>query len=219
MSIEGKAAAGRKAAELIEDGMLVGLGTGSTAHFFIKELGRRCREEGLRVRGVATSSASEALASREDIPLISLETVFTLDLAVDGADEIDPSKRMIKGGGGALFREKIAASMSREMIVIIDESKKVNHLGKFPLPVEVVPLASLFVLNQLKKLGYSGKKRDILSDNGNFLVDIPLGFPCDHPEKIHHQIKNIPGVIETGFFFSLAGRVITGFKDGHVTID
>lgn len=216
-----KDAAGKAASDLIEEGMVIGLGTGSTAAYFISHLGKRCRE-GLEISAVATSLSSLELAKREGIPIIDINNLVSIDLAIDGADEIDPQKRMIKGGGGALFREKIVAGISREMIVIVDENKLVDHLGKFPLAVEIYPFAYRATLAILEERGYPGLLRKeksgeiFTSENGNYIVDIQVPFPCLTPEKEDEHIQSIPGVLETGFFFNMAGRIIVGFADGHV---
>jgi ribose 5-phosphate isomerase A len=224
MSItEIKKAVGYKAAELIENGMLVGLGTGSTAFFFIEKLAQRC-QEGLKIHAVASSNQSFEQAKQGEIPLLNIDQVTILDVAVDGADEIDPQKRMIKGGGGAHVREKIIASMSREMIVIVDESKLVQTLGKCKLPVEILPFAKNATYHSILKMGYpaefrSTKNQDLfITDNGNLIVDIDLKTARAAPEEIHETLIHIPGVVDTGFFFNLAGRVIVGFKDGQVII-
>lgn len=217
-----KKAAASAAVELILPGMSIGLGTGSTAALFIEALGIRCRE-GLRVQAIASSKVSLKLAQQSRIPLLDPDNVTALDLVVDGADEIDPLKRMIKGGGGALLREKIVASMCREMIVIADSSKLVGSLGAFPLPVEVAPFAFRATLARLAQLGYQGEMRKeksslYLTDNGNYIYDIRLLSPCQNPEEDNRRIRSIPGVLETGFFLNLAGRVIIGFPDGSVEI-
>lgn len=218
-----KKAAGQAAADLVEAGMRVGLGTGSTAAFFIKGLIERCKQ-GLKIEAVATSEKSFQLAKEGGIPLIDITPIDRLDLTVDGADEIDPQKRMIKGGGGALLREKIIATMSREMIVIVDEGKLVKELGKFPLPIEIVPFAYKATLRHLADLGFHGVLRQdasgnvYITDNGNYIFDIHFKELCANPEIDHQLIRNVPGVIETGFFFHLAGRVIVGFNDGRVEI-
>lgn len=217
-----KQAAGFAAAALIEDGMVVGLGTGSTAVFFIEKLIQRCKE-GLDIKAIATSERSKKQAQTGGILLIDINTITELDITVDGADEIDHQKRMIKGGGGALLREKIVASMSREMIVIVDENKVVEKLGAFPLPVEVVPFAHEATLHKIQNLGYRGSFRRLpdgglyYTDNGNYIVDIKLNGNSN-PEKDNAVLKNIPGVVETGFFFNLAGRVIIGHPNGTVDI-
>lgn len=218
-----KKAAGEAAAELIQSNMLVGLGTGSTATYFIKSLGRRCRE-GLKIKAVATSLDSFELALRENIPLIDPEVIHTLDITVDGADEIDSQKRMIKGGGGALLKEKIVASMSTEMIVIVDITKAVDYLGRFPLPVEIIPFAFESTIYRLQKLGYQGKVRQTntgeryTTDNGNHIYDIQLPYPCLTPEMDYRTLKDLAGVIEVGIFLNLAGRVIIGHPDGHIEL-
>ena len=219
--------AGKAAAELVKTGMKVGLGTGSTAAYFITHLIERC-QQGLKIQAVATSQQSWDQAAAGGIPMLDINLdinkVTTLDLTVDGADEIDAQKRMIKGGGGALLREKIIASISKEMIVIIDESKEVKHLGKCALPVEIIPFAHHATIAQLKKLGYKGKLRKttknqpFITDNNNYIYDIELHHPCSNPEDDDHKIRNVPGVVTTGFFFNLAGRVIVGFDDGHIEI-
>lgn len=222
-SSRAKEAAGYAAAELIQHGMVVGLGTGSTATFFIKRLVERCRE-GLKIQAVATSVKSMLLAAEGGIPLLEINSLTSLDVDIDGADEIDPKKRMIKGGGGALVREKIVASMSREMIVVIDRSKLVNDLGKFPLPVEIISFGYRATVNHLERLGYRGVLRQTsdkvlyTTDNGNFIYDIHFNGPIAHPEKEDAAIRAIPGVVDTGFFFHLAGRVIVGNDDGSVEI-
>jgi ribose 5-phosphate isomerase A len=217
-----KKAAAEKAASLIEDGMTVGLGTGSTAAYFIKALAAR-HKKGLHVLTVASSNTSHLLAEKENLPLTCLDPLTSLDLYVDGADEIDPQKQMIKGAGGALLREKILAYMSREMIVIVDETKLVSKLGRSPLPIEIIPFGLNATLHHLHQLGYRGKLRSKsdgtpwLTENSNFLFDIQLS-PSSQLPYDHDRIRSIPGVIETGFFPNQAGRVVIGFKDGSVVI-
>jgi ribose 5-phosphate isomerase A len=212
-----------KAAELVENGMHIGLGTGSTVFFFIERLIQRCKK-GLKIRAIASSEQSLQQAKAGNIPLLDIDAVSTLDLTVDGADEIDPQKRMIKGGGGAHVREKIVATMSREMIVIIDESKLVTALGKHKLPVEILPFARNAIFHHIGKAGYKGefrKKNDgklFVSDNGNLLIDIHFDSLRKNPEQDHETLLHIPGVVDTGFFFNLAGRVIVGFADGQIVI-
>ncbi len=218
-----KKAIGEKAADLIEDGMHVGLGTGSTAFYFIERLIHRC-QEGLKIQAAASSVQSLAQAKKGNIPLLDINQITSLDITVDGADEIDPQKRMIKGAGGALVREKIIASMSREMIVIVDESKCVHQLGKCKLPIEIIPFAHMATLHKIEKLGYPGtfrKKADhslYITDNGNYIVDIPFKQPLTHPEEVHETLLHLQGVVDTGFFFNLAGRIIVGFFDGQIII-
>jgi ribose 5-phosphate isomerase A len=218
-----KKAIGYRAAELVENGMLIGLGTGSTTFFFIEKLIQRC-QEGLKICAIASSDRSLAQAKQGKIPLLDIDTVTYLDLSIDGADEIDPKKRMIKGGGGALVREKIVASISKEMVVIVDESKCVERLGQCKLPVEVISFASRATLERIRRLGYQGDFRKntnntlFISDNGNHIIDIHFHKPRIEPEEDHEALMHIPGVVDTGFFFHLAGRVIIGFFDGQIVI-
>jgi ribose 5-phosphate isomerase A len=218
-----KQAVGKVAADLVKPDMLVGLGTGSTAACFIESLSKRCKE-GLQIQAVASSKRSTELAQKGGIPLVDINQVNVIDLTVDGADEIDPLKRMIKGGGGALLREKIVADMSREMIVIIDEKKLVSKLGACPLPLEITPFAYMVTLHKLMKIGYNGnfrKNQDgslFTTDNGNYILDIAFKELRENPEKDHEAMIHIPGVLEAGFFFNLAGRVVIGFLDGQVVI-
>lgn len=218
-----KEAAGKAAANLVQNGMIVGLGSGSTAAYFIEHLIQR-RRQGLDVRVVSSSKRSAELARAGGIPFANVEEIASVDLTVDGADEIDRYKRMTKGGGGALLQEKILAAMSHEVVIIIDASKQVDILGAFPLAVEIVPFAHLATLNHLKQLGYQAVLRKTAeealyqTDNHNYIVDIHWKNLCDNPEYEDRKIRSIPGVVETGFFFNLAGRVIIGFPEGHVEI-
>lgn len=218
-----KQAAAKAAATLIEDGMLVGLGTGSTTAYFIENLIERFRE-GLQISVVATSERSEKQARAGGIPFLDINKIVSLDITVDGADEIDPQKRMIKGGGGALLREKIIATMSNEMIVIVDEHKLVDKIGAFPLPVEIVSFACQATLARIQERGYSGKFRlrhdgnYYMTDNGNYIIDISFPDLCSTPEKDETVLRSIPGVVETGFFLNLAGRVLIGHADGSVDL-
>jgi ribose 5-phosphate isomerase A len=218
-----KKAVGYKAAELIQNGMRVGLGTGSTAHFFIERLIQRC-QEGLNIHVAASSQHSFDQAKKGGIPLLDINTITSLDITVDGADEIDPQKRMIKGGGGAHVREKIIANMSLELIIIIDELKLVPELGTCKLPVEVLPFAHLATLHHIEKAGYKGVLRTakdgslFVTDNRNLIFDIHFDKTRTKPEEDHETLIHLPGVVDTGFFFNLAGRVIVGFSDGQVVI-
>jgi ribose 5-phosphate isomerase A len=214
---------GAKAAEFVKDGMTIGLGTGSTAFYFIEKLIERC-QQGLKIQVVASSQRSLEQAQKGGIPLLDINKIHSLDLTVDGADEIDTAKRMIKGGGGALMREKIVASMSREMLVIVDESKLSHKLGSKKLPVEIVPFGIESIVQKLHHFGYQGTWRKAsdgtlyITDNGNLIYDIFFPKPCEEPELDHEKICSIAGVLDTGFFFHLAGRVIIGFFDGQIVI-
>lgn len=219
-----KQAIGFKAAQLIENNMLVGLGTGSTAKWFIEALGKRCQEEGLKIEAIATSRASEILALEKKIPLLDVSKNTFLDITIDGADEIDPQFRLIKGGGGALFREKIIATSSKEMVVIVDESKWVNNLGHFGLPIEILPFWSKSTIKKIENKGYRGTLRKLsdqtpyLSDNHNYIFDIHFDNLCVNPEKTYDELRSIIGVIEIGFFFDIAKKAIVGYKDGNIKI-
>lgn len=218
-SEQAKRAAAYAAMNLIENGMTLGLGTGSTVVYFIEALIEQCRTKKLQIKAVASSIRSAEQAKKGGIPLIDPDQALSLDLDIDGADEVDSQKRLIKGGGGALLREKIVAEMSREMIVIIDESKLVDQLGSFPLPVEIVHFAHQVTLNRIDQLGYKGKIRLTkenqlyLTDNGNLIIDIFSQKWLD-PEKIERQLRSIPGVIETGFFLHHASKIIVGHPGG-----
>lgn len=217
-----KKAAGQKAVEFVKDGMLVGLGSGTTSFYFIESLGERCRE-GLQIQALATSEKSKLQALAGGIPLLEDNVPSQLDIAVDGADEIDGAKRMIKGGGGALLREKIIAAMSKQRVVIIDESKYVKKLGKFPLAVEIIPFAYQATLKHLEDLGYRGSLRQsneapYLTDHHNYIFDIVFRQGIDDALEEALRLKSIPGVIETGLFINLANIIIMGCFDGRVEI-
>lgn len=218
-----KKAVGAKAAEFIQDGMKVGLGTGTTAACFIHALIKRC-QAGLKIQVACTSKKSERLARRGNIPLLNIDEITSLDITVDGADEIDPEKRMIKGGGGALVREKIIASMSREMVVIIDETKQVQKLGAKKLPLEIIQFGHAATIYKLQKLGYRGDLRlkkngtPYVTDNKNYLFDLHLDPAKTDPKADNERLLQIPGVVDTGFFLGMAGRVVVGFLDGQIVI-
>ena len=219
-----KKKAGHLAASFIQNEMTIGLGTGSTAKYFIEKIIERISVEKLKIRAVASSLASLKQAQEGGIPIIDINTLDFIDITVDGADEIDSQKRMIKGGGGALLREKIVASMSKEMIVIVDETKIVPLLGLHKLPVEIVSFAHTVTLHRIQKLGFPAafRKKEqseeyYITDNGNYIVDIQFSS-LEAPEEKHALLKEIPGVVETGFFFHLAGRVIVAFNDGQVIV-
>ncbi len=220
---EAKRAAGRKAAEWIKNGQIVGLGTGSTAACFIESLIERCNQ-GLKITAVSSSRASTEQALRGRLEVLDINDAPRIDIAVDGADEIDNMKRMIKGGGGAHVREKILASASDEFVVIVDETKVVSALGRSKVPVEILFYGSPPTRRKLEELGYQGRwrlnedKSLFITENGNLLFDIFFDSPPLFPEQDHEKIIHVPGVVDTGFFFGYAGRVIIGFSDGSVKI-
>ncbi|WP_340009599.1 ribose-5-phosphate isomerase RpiA [Paenibacillus sp. FSL K6-0276] len=216
-----KQLAAEKAVEYVEDGMKVGLGTGSTAYWAIRKLGERV-SEGLKITAVATSRASEEQARELGIPLVAFGDIESLDLTIDGADELDSSLQLIKGGGGALLREKIVASNSTRMIVIADEGKVVSTLGKFPLPVEIVPFAWEWTVAELAKLGCQPELRrngDELykTDNGNYIADCRFEAIESAP-KLALTIQNIPGAVDHGLFIGIAAMAIVGKNDGTIEI-
>ncbi len=213
----------------VRDGMRLGLGTGSTARHFVELLGERVRG-GLDVLGVATSEATRADAIRCGVPLATLDQVSLLDLTVDGADEVDPALNLIKGGGGALLREKIVAAASRRMIVIADETKAVDMLGRFPLPIEVVPFGLAATRRALQwvfeECGVAGaiERRNgadghaFVTDGGHWIVDAHLGQIPDAP-RLANLLCAIPGVVEHGLFIGLASIAMLAGPDGIRTID
>lgn len=217
-----KQAAGYRAAEFVEDGMVIGLGTGSTAFYVIEKIGQRVAE-GLKVSAIATSKASEELARKNNIPLIEAADVTELDLAIDGADEFDPSLALIKGGGGALLREKLVAINSKRFIVIAGADKRVAHLGNFKLPIEIIPFTYEWTLNQLRK------KYDVpfemrmnndelyVTDNGNYIVDASFE-KIESPSTLSEELKAMVGVVDHGLFVDIAELVIVGYDDGSTEI-
>lgn len=216
---EAKALVGKRAAELVEEGMAVGLGTGSTATLFIRALGDRVRE-GLRIRCVASSDASHQLGLSLGMDMTTLNELPDLDVYIDGADEVGPELALIKGGGGALLREKIVASAARKFIVVVDSSKMVDRLGKFPLPVEVIKMALPLVAPKLAALGLRPKQRrarsgdgPYLTDEGNFILDCSCGV-IDDPEKTAAEIRAIVGVVEHGLFLNMARLALVAGDDG-----
>lgn len=218
--IDGKKTAAKKAAEFVEDQMIIGLGTGSTAAFFIEALVEKL-QKGLKIQAVASSRRSADLARKGGIEVIDINAAPRVHLTVDGADEVDPKKRMIKGAGGAHVREKILAAASDEMIVIVDESKLVPSLGKAKLPVEILFYGSPATRTKLEELGLQSAWRMnedgtlFITENGNLLLDIHCNALLEFPEQTEAMISAIPGVVDTGFFFNLATQVIVGYSDGH----
>jgi ribose 5-phosphate isomerase A len=215
-----KQLAGETAAKLVEDGMIIGVGSGSTAAHFIYALARRI-SAGLRIAGaVPSSEASAQLAGNLGIPLTNLDTYPALDLAIDGADEIDSRLRLIKGGGGALLREKIVASAARRFVVIADATKQVRQLGlKMPLPVEVISFAATPVRKRLEALGASVQLRQLagqefITDNGNVILDCTFPGGITDPAGLDTSIHAIVGVVETGLFLNMTTQAIIGGPEG-----
>ncbi len=215
---------GKAAASMVEDGQVIGLGTGSTAAYFIQALAKRYEDEGLNIVTVASSHASEKLARDLNLPSVSIDAIDAIDCTFDGADEITPKKEMIKGAGGALLREKILANASREFVVLVDESKLVNQLGKARLPVEVVQFGHRITSHNLAKFATSvtlrmrGDGKPFITENQHFIYDIELKLPIENIETLDAALHHIPGVVETGLFYQLAGRVIIGYRDKTVKI-
>jgi len=226
MSNDPKLNAAIAALDFIEDGMIVGLGTGSTSAHFVRQLGERVKR-GLKVKGVPTSEATRNLAEQVGVPLLEISQITAIDVDVDGADEVDPQFRLIKGGGGALLREKIVAAASKQMVVIADESKWVETLGAFPLPVEVTRFG--FALTQARihdvlratgcdghevELRVSGKANEpVITDGGNYILDAhALRIP--DADALGAELKTIAGVVEHGLFLGLSQTVILGGANG-----
>jgi ribose 5-phosphate isomerase A len=224
-----KRAAAHRAVDFVSDGMKIGLGTGSTAAFMLERLAERIRDEGIRVTGVPTSVLTEEHARKLGIPLTTLDEARRLDLTIDGADEVDPDLRLIKGGGGALLHEKIVATASDQVIIIADAAKLVATLGAFPLPVEVVPFGwetsrALIgeLLTGLDVMGYEVTRRmagdaPFLSDQKNFILDLHLKR-IGNPGQLAMVLNQIPGVVENGLFIDICDVLIVGHGDGRVTV-
>lgn len=219
----GKQRVGIQAASMVEYGMIVGLGTGSTAAFAIEELGRRVREEELSIIGVPTSFSASMLARQHGIKVRTLDDVDGIDIAIDGADEVDPAKNLIKGGGAAHTREKVIDYLAELFVVVVDESKLVQRLGEtFPVPVEVIPMAVSPALRAFERLGGKpvvrlAEKKDgpVITDQGNFVVDVHID-PIEDPAAMETTLNRIPGVVENGIFTSAADIVLVGLSDGEV---
>lgn len=207
----------------IESGMTIGLGSGSTAHHFIEHLGKNVRDKVVSdLYCVPTSSTSANLAKKVGLTVVDFEKLAQIDVTVDGADEFDPYLSLIKGGGGALVREKIVASLSNKFIVITDSSKKVNTLGAFKLPVEVFQFAQAPIIERLKSLGFKPFLRKsptgeiFISDNGNYIVDLDLK-KITNPYQLKQQLENIPGIIDHGLFLNYADLVLMGSGKDVIT--
>lgn len=213
-----KQMAAEKAVEEIQPGAIVGLGTGSTVYYVLLALGEKVRD-GLNITGIATSKQTETISAKRGIPLSTLAERPVIDLTIDGADEIDPSLNLIKGGGGALVREKIIAHASKRLVIVADESKLVSVLGTtFALPVEVLQFgweATQTAINNIcgkSTMRYSGEK-PFLSDNGNYILDCRFDM-IRQPAQIELQLNNLPGVVENGLFVSRADKAIIGTTSG-----
>jgi ribose 5-phosphate isomerase A len=218
----GKQAAGEVAAKLVHDGMIVGIGTGSTVAYFIEALGWRIQTEGLKIHGIPTSETTVAHATRLGIPLVPLTPQTCPDLTIDGADEANPKLDLIKGAGGALVREKLVAAASAEFVVIADSSKRVAQLGAFPLSLAVVPFAVANLMAQLKEefevtphLRLKASGEPFVSDDGLSILDLPFER-IQRPAILDKRLKILPGVVETGIFVGLAKRMLVGHPDGRV---
>ncbi len=224
-----KIAAARRAVELIENGMRVGLGTGSTAAWMVRRIGEWVRDEGLEIIGVPTSTRTADLAREMGIKVVTLDEAGWLDLTIDGADEFDGELNLIKGGGGALLQEKIVATASDRMVVIADAGKQVAQLGAFPLPIEVIRFGlqatQKLVEEMLVSLDVSGRKvtlrmdgdRPYVTDEGNHILDLHLGR-IGNARQLALLVNQVPGVVENGLFIDICDQVIVGHDDGSVEI-
>ena len=207
------------ACNYVKDGMIVGLGTGTTAEFAVRKIGKLVRK-GLSIRGIPTSNRTKELAEAEGIPLIDFSESMFIDLTIDGADEIDGNLNMIKGGGAALLQEKIVASVSKAEIIVVNKSKLVDQLGAFPLPVEVIPFGWQVVFNQLESLHGNpdlrlNKGQPQVTDQGNYIIDCHFR-KIENPKLLEHQLNMIPGVVENGLFINLCTKMI--LADGEQLI-
>ena len=218
---EYKQAAAEKALELVQDGMLIGLGTGSTARYFTEGVARLVAS-GVQVRGVPTSRATAELAAELGIPIVT-EMIGQIDLAVDGADEVDPALNLIKGRGGAMAREKLVAAASKRFVVVVDESKLVKQLGAGVLPVEVLPFLWRSTAERLAGLGVSlvvrgGEETPYVTDNGNLVLDLTVEGGIKDPASFGDELKKITGVVEHGLFVSMTDTVIVAGPEGPKAI-
>lgn len=216
-----KRIAAEKALDYIEDDMVIGIGTGSTVEYFIQKLGEKIKKEKLDIVGIPTSHRTKSLAKEHDIPLSTLKDHSEIDVTIDGADEVDPNLNLIKGGGGALTREKIVAYATKKEIIIVDESKLVQKLGlSFPLPIEVIPFGwyptKLKIEEKLdcKAELRMGEEGPFTSDNMNYILDCEFPSGIDDPVIVEKELKLIPGVVEVGLFIDLVDIVIAGTREG-----
>ena len=217
-----KKMAGDKAAEYVKDGMVLGLGTGSTAFHLVNAVGELVKN-GMNLKAIPTSKATEAQACELGIPLLTIDEVDHIDLAIDGVDEIDPQFNAIKGGGGALYREKVVATLADEVIWIMDESKLVDQIGAFHLPVEIAQYGSKQAMKKMEEFGFHPvlrvkEGRTFVTDNGNFIADLHLGAGFDI-EDVRQKLATIVGVLEHGLFLNMCKRMVVGTKDGVKVIE
>ena len=224
---QAKFVAAKRACEFVEDGMKLGLGTGSTAAWMVRCLADRIDKEGLRVKGVPTSNRTADLAKELGIETISLDQAGQLDLTIDGTDEFDENLNLVKGGGGALLQEKVVAAASNKMIVIADTGKSVNQLGKFPLPVEVLGFGINSSQSLVEKLLHSqdvdqsiiktrmSNNLPFITDEGNYILDLHLGRIGD-PATLNVTLNQVPGVVENGLFVNMCDLILIGDEDGTV---
>jgi ribose 5-phosphate isomerase A len=223
VGLDAKEVAARRAVAEVRDGMIIGLGTGSTAAHAIRILGERIQAEGIRIQGVPTSARSKEQAEQLGIPLVDFAQVERVDMTIDGADEVDPNLHLIKGGGGALVQEKIVASATRDLLIICDPSKVKAQLGAFPLPIAIIPFGWQATLRKLRSFGYPLHLRTdsagdpYRTDDRLYIVDMQCGEIPD-PPALEQRIKSIIGVAEVGLFTGLTRRVIVGNSDGSTQI-
>lgn len=226
---QAKLAAGRKAIETyLKDGMRIGLGSGTTSHWFVRALGEKVAQ-GFDIAGVPTSTATRDLAREVGVPLLDLNDVRELDLTIDGADEIDHAGRMIKGGGACLLWEKMVARVSRRMVAVVDDGKVVDTLGKYPLPIEVIPFGWRSTARELQKLfdrfGHrdvpmilrGGEAKPVITDSGNYILDWQLDRITE-PDSLAPLFNEIPGVVEHGLFVGIAHEMVIGHADGSADV-
>lgn len=223
MHEEVKRNVGLYAADLVKQGMSFGLGTGSTVYWLIQELGNRVAQ-GLEIRAVPTSAQTVQLATQAGIPLADLNTIESLPLAIDGADEIDPYGQLIKGGGGALLQEKIVAAAAERFVIIADQSKLVSRLGSFPLPIEVIPFGFKQVAQRILESGLCREVKlrekngqPFITDHQHYILDCEFDA-IEHPLFINAALENIAGVVETGLFVNMASQAIIGYEDGKIEL-
>jgi len=221
-SLKEKQLAAEKAVDFIEDGMIIGLGTGSTVSFMIKKLAERIKSR-LRITAVSTSTNTTKLAISLGIKVFNIDEVKEIDLTIDGADEVDENFNGIKGGGGALLFEKIVASVSKKNVWIVDSSKLVKTLGKFPLPVEIVQYGAEHTFSELKKrelnpIFRTTNNKKFVTDGNHYLIDLNPG-PIENPVKLNRELNEIPGVVETGLFCNVVDVVVAGIGESVKIIE